>query len=340
MYNMEKYNSLYTNLLVKKFKGTLTAEETDQLDTWLQATEENRAKATDYQHIWGQVQSTELSDHALDLQQDFAQVMAKAKAMEQDHTVALKPVWQRTMLRVAAAVATLLVAVAGYYMVTKGTVNTFIVNATQDRHEVVLSDGTKVLLRSGAQLRYTSDFNKTKRIVELDGEAFFDVKHDNVNHFCVKTNKEEVIEVLGTTFNVQEGEKNTTVTVKEGKVRFSISSANQEIILTTGQQGEHNKVTSKLSRRDKINPNEFAWVTDELVFSDTPLSQAVKDLEKYYHVKIKIDNILLNQCPYSARLNGQSIQQVLEGLKTIFHFSSIEQNANDAFVLKGGNCDN
>jgi transmembrane sensor len=340
MDNMEKNNTLHTDLLIKKINGQLTIEEQAVLDIWLQQSEQNRQTATEFQRIWSHLAPVEPLDLALDIEGDFKLVMEKAKSLDKKPNPVIAPLsfWQRPIGRVAAAISFILLATGVLYMYNQSNVQTYIVTANQDRHEVVLSDGSKVWLRKGATLSYTDDFNKRNRFVKLDGEAFFDVKHDNVNQFCVKTNQEEVIEVLGTTFNVLESDKATIVTVKEGKVRFSLTKADQEIILTSGQQGEHNKLKSKLTLKEKVSQNEFAWFNKGLVFDRTPLNQAIADLEKYYNVKINLDNNLVNQCPYTARLNGQTIQQVLESFKSIFHVTAVEQISEHEFKVKGGYC--
>jgi ferric-dicitrate binding protein FerR (iron transport regulator) len=69
------------------------------------------------------------------------------------------------------------------------------------RAEVVLSDGTKVWLNAKSSITFPNDFSGAERLVKLDGEAYFDVTHDDLKKFVVKTDEYQV-KVHGTEFNV------------------------------------------------------------------------------------------------------------------------------------------
>ena len=70
--------------------------------------------------------------------------------------------------------------------------------------QLVLSDGTKVWLNAGSKLRYPERFVGDERQVELSGEAYFDVVHDEKAPFIVKTSR-STITVLGTEFGITRG---------------------------------------------------------------------------------------------------------------------------------------
>src|SRR5690606_24170677 len=89
-------------------------------------------------------------------------------------------------------------------------------------YQAVLSDGTKVWLNADSHLKYPVDFDKDKRVVELEGEAYFEVAKMNGKPFIVKTQNQEV-KVLGTHFNINSYgyEEGIKTTLLEGSVMVS-----------------------------------------------------------------------------------------------------------------------
>ncbi|NJO69319.1 MAG: FecR domain-containing protein, partial [Bacteroidetes bacterium] len=66
---------------------------------------------------------------------------------------------------------------------------------------LTLADGTKVWLNAKTRFTFPNHFNRDNRTVKLDGEAIFDVVHNQDAPFIVETQKYNV-KVLGTEFNV------------------------------------------------------------------------------------------------------------------------------------------
>jgi transmembrane sensor len=88
---------------------------------------------------------------------------------------------------------------------------------------IVLPDGSRAILSYGSKLSYASSFDGlAKRDVYLEGQAFFDIRHDDLKPFIVHTGKLETT-VLGTAFNVKalKGDKTITVTVTRGRVKVT-----------------------------------------------------------------------------------------------------------------------
>ena len=85
------------------------------------------------------------------------------------------------------------------YLRTK--IETNIVTSAHDKGEYVLPDGTHIWLNAGSVLRYYGDLTGRRRVVELDGEGFFKVRHDADRPFILQM-EDMNIEVLGTEFDV------------------------------------------------------------------------------------------------------------------------------------------
>ncbi len=159
-------------------------------------------------------------------------------------------------------------------------------------YQVVLSDGTKVWLNADSRLRYPVDFDRNKRVVELEGEAYFEVAKINGKPFVVKTQNQEV-KVLGTHFNINsygydEGIKTTLL---EGSVMVSRSIKKgeketlQSQILAPGQQSFVSENRKEISIK-KVNTIEaIDWKEGLFIFNDEPIQGITKRLAKWYNVK-------------------------------------------------------
>ena len=106
---------------------------------------------------------------------------------------------------------------------------------------VTLADGTTVWVNGKSTLTFPSHFSSRTRAVELDGEAYFDVRKNPEKQFIVSTAHQSDIKVLGTKFNVKAYKEADEVitTLVEGKVNFEFNNASQQpqyIVMAPGQE--------------------------------------------------------------------------------------------------------
>jgi ferric-dicitrate binding protein FerR (iron transport regulator) len=189
-----------------------------------------------------------------------------------------------------------------------------------------LEDGTRVKLNKNSTITYNAGYGKKKRIVELTGEAFFEVKKDKNKAFVVRALGTETV-VLGTTFNVKaDSAMNTvTTTLVEGFVRFD--AKNSTILLHPTEEIVYNTSTNayKLSKTD-LQYNT-AWTVGRYIYPDITFGQLVHKLENIYNVKINIANKEIAGKYISASfLTDQTVEEILsafeEQLKFRYIFSS------------------
>ena len=102
------------------------------------------------------------------------------------------------------------------------TYQTLYVPAGQ-RAELILPDSTRVWLNAHSKLIYPVSFGKGNRQVELNGEAYFDVVHNEKQPFIVKTRQMD-IQVLGTEFNVTSYSSDFEVSLLRGCIELSSPS--------------------------------------------------------------------------------------------------------------------
>ncbi|NEW81008.1 MAG: FecR family protein [Mariniphaga sp.] len=180
--------------------------------------------------------------------------------------------------------------------------------------ELSMSDSTKVWLNSGTKLRYPSNFSSNKRVVELNGEAFFEVTSDKKHPFIIKTTSLDV-KVTGTRFNVDAYSENdkANITLVEGKVAIQNKNGSMITELNPNMNAEFIKSTNKLKLK-KVNVEFYtSWTTGTIVFQKESLEEIAKKLEKWYNVKIVFDQVDIKDIAFSGSiLKNKPIDQILE----------------------------
>ena len=180
--------------------------------------------------------------------------------------------------------------------------------------ELAMSDSTKVWLNSGTKFRYPSRFSAKSRVVELNGEAFFDVVSDKKHPFVIKTSNLDV-EVTGTRFNVDAYNVNdkTNVTLVKGKVAIQNKSGKTIAELLPNTNAEFSKSAGILNLK-KVNVEFYTgWTTGTIVFRNESLGVIAKKLEKWYSVEIVFDHEDIKDIAFSGSiLKNKPITQILE----------------------------
>lgn len=172
--------------------------------------------------------------------------------------------------------------------------------------EVLLSDGTKVFLNAGSRLVYPESFTGKTREVFLSGEAFFDVKHDTKHPFICQL-EDLRIKVFGTRFNVSAYPNDNVVetVLAEGKVTMIKNNAGlleKAIILEPNQLAAFDRISKETSLKTVNTDNYILWTTGVLKFESTDLNRIVQRLERYYNIRIQINDPGLGDLRISGKL--------------------------------------
>jgi len=214
------------------------------------------------------------------------------------------------------------VAIRPSYGKTEVDLNSTISVHKKENRVIFLPDGSTVFLSPGSKLNYPSTFDgMKKREVYLQGEAFFDIKHNVQRPFVVHTGKVETT-VLGTAFNIkaQRDEEDITVTVTRGKVRVNDPHKTLGII-TAQQQITYNteRETSALSR---VSNNSYLdWKNGDLFIDNLTLAEAAKLLQEQYGIKIIIKDSSIREQRFTATLPKN--EKLEEAIKSISEFNEL-----------------
>lgn len=209
-----------------------------------------------------------------------------------------------------------------------------------------LSDGTEVWLNAGSVLTYPEKFNRKKRTLTLEGEAFFRVFHDEEKPFIIHSGKLNTV-VLGTSFNVKTYKDSPAqVSVLSGKVSVaeraaevlsdSKPKAQRMVILTKDQQATYLGAEGFNIRKEVPAGEYMGWQNGELVFSGKTLLEMKPVLERWYGVKIVMDSKKLANCRMVGSYRQETLKNVLEAMRFALNITyKIEGNK---VTIRGGSC--
>jgi transmembrane sensor len=237
------------------------------------------------------------------------------------------------LLRVAAAIALLVLSVwLALTVVNNGTKR--VVADNLNKITVDLPDGgTIVILNRNSTLTYPSKFKDDIRVVELEGEAFFDVASDGIKPFLVKTGMAE-IKVLGTSFNVIAGniDNETEIFVESGRVEVKNLGTDEVLTLEKGTIG----ILSETSSKTKINTdvNYTAWSTETLRYEGTELRKVFQDIKRVYGAEISAANDSIYDFPLSTDFYNQPVELVIRIICVTFNLDYIEVDNEYILSLK------
>lgn len=200
-----------------------------------------------------------------------------------------------------------------------------------------LSDGTLVWLNAGSKLRFPQSFvnSDNKRIVYLEGEAYFDVAKNKKKPFIVNTQEVDV-KVLGTKFNISSYDTDDEIvtTLIEGSVNvFETRTPENGMNLTPSFQANYNKFGNEF-KKAKVDTGIFtAWMQNRLVIDHLKFSEILVKLERKYSVKFVNNSESLDNEIYNGEFLDEDIESVLKTISLSTPFS-YEVNQNIITITK------
>lgn len=180
-----------------------------------------------------------------------------------------------------------------------------------EKANITLADGSLVWINSGSTLTYHNDFNRKKRELFLDGEAYFEVAKDPKRPFIVHT-RDMDIEALGTAFNVRAylEEKHVSTILLKGKIK--VDAQGQQRVLTENQRVVIDKSTLTFST-DKVFAADFIqWKDGNLYFENSSFDEIALTLSRVFNVEIRFVSERLRSMRFSGTLGNSSIRNALD----------------------------
>lgn len=303
--------------LYKYFSHQATDEERRQVRAWVESSPENMQKY--------------MSERAF---YDSVTLLAEPEAPAV-RRFSLKRVMTVTSKIAAVAVVTLLLSyVVRTYLFPPQIPMQELYVPVGKQVNLTLADGTNVWLNSGTRLKYPAIFSGKERRVEIDGEGYFKVQKDADCPFRVQTDG-GVVEVLGTTFNVEaySSEHNFRTSLLEGSVKIT-DNRNGEYLLSPDQMAEMQADGSmKISAISDYDA--FCWTEGIISLKNDSFESIMKKFEKYYGVTIKIECDNFAGVSYSGKFyHSDGLQYALKVLQRDIDFTYVSEQENHIIYIK------
>jgi transmembrane sensor len=186
--------------------------------------------------------------------------------------------------------------------------------AVGQRDSITLADGSRVILGPDSRLTVPADYSIVTRAVALQGDGYFDVRHDAAKPFSVRVGR-AVVEDVGTTFTVESDAGDTTaVSVMTGSVRLRAadSSPAAGALLGAGDRGAMTPDGLVHAYPHAVVADDAAWTTGRLVFHDASLARVAGELHRWYGINVHVADPSLLERHVTASFNGEPVDQVLK----------------------------
>lgn len=241
---------------------------------------------------------------------------------------------RRIVFRVAAVLIPFIV-LAGLFVQVNTQVDLFghsgyeeIYVPKGERLQMMFQDGTRAYINSDSRLKYPKKFALSSREVYLEGEAYFIVAKNPHRPFIVNLDG-PAIHVLGTSFDIHAypESKNITVCLDEGHVNMTLPS-DKKYPLQPGEKLVYDKESKRCTiTRGTDNHLSSIWKKNVIAFKDTPLTEVVKVLNRWYNVDFKIEDPTVWEVYFTLTSENTLLERVLQDLEKI---SPLRFKYNDA----------
>lgn len=310
------------DLLYRFFEGYASVEEMKSIKEWAEASEENRK--------------------LLRRERKLFNAIILSGRMEGQATPQRKKTKYifREFLKIASVVAITIGITAALFSIGKDkdvatvAMQTITVPAGQ-RVNLDLPDGTNVWLNAGTKMQYPVSFMKEKREVILDGEAYFEVAHNEKCPFIVRTHAMDV-EVLGTKFNVEAYSKHNRfeTSLMQGKVRVKLPG-NDKAVINLQPHCKTTLVDGKMVVSPIDNYNVYRWKEGLYCFKNKPFARIMEDLERYYDLKIQLDKKSIENVILTGKFRiSDGLDYALRVLQKDVAFTYRRDKDNDVIYIK------
>jgi ferric-dicitrate binding protein FerR (iron transport regulator) len=319
------------DILITRFlTGTADSEEKDALVKWIALSRDNAKYFYQVKNIWN-ISGELFYKKKINNEKALAKVLKRISGKNKSET--LWRYWQKAaaLILIPLLAANILWLLFGpdYAGLSGNAINNEVFAAYGTRTALKLSDGTAVWLNSGSTIKYPDKFRGKKRVVDLNGEAYFKVASDSVMPFLVQTGS-ITVKATGTEFNVSDyaSDKNASVALVSGKVSIMETADNDkgrhETELAPYQLFELTKATGEINVENEDITEYTSWRDGKLIFRNKPLSYVVKKISQIHNVDIELRGKILQDYRYRATFEDESLSEILKLLKVSSPIDYIE----------------
>lgn len=225
--------------------------------------------------------ATQLQSPVFDKESVWESVSKRTK--KPSKIISLTP--YKRILQYAAVIAVLFV---GYQLLFSDATTITQSSSRAEKLAFTLPDASEVMLNADSKITYSEKSWNNHRILNLDGEAYFNVTSGKV--FDVET-PQGTVRVLGTQFNVQSRNEHFHVSCYEGLV--SVIFNEKEIKLPAGKSIIIEK--NNIIAQPDITVSKPGWIANESTFTNSSLQFVIDELKRQYNIEVISENVNLSQ---------------------------------------------
>jgi ferric-dicitrate binding protein FerR (iron transport regulator) len=298
----------YDKLVLRKLMGISSREEDTVLEAWLNQNPRNRESFESLRMRWQ-------ADKQIIPDDELPRRRRRKRTVQQTSVEPAKKRSTAFYVFEGLALASLIVAAVLIFMGLKDRPS--IHHAGRDGKTVLLPDSSAITMKPGSVLLVASDFGMDSRTVELEGEAFVEVRPDSLKPFALVTENSR-IEVTGTSFVVnspRQGEYED-VLVLAGQLRIlALTNPEKPVAVSAGKKARFDHLAGTITVSDADTANALAWKDKRLVFDKTPLSQVVHAIEEYFDIPVQVENKEMLKCTFTKTFADPRIEDVMKALR-------------------------
>lgn len=193
-------------------------------------------------------------------------------------------------------------------------------------YSIILSDGTSIHLNAETKLTYPVCFNGKQRIVQMEGEAYFDVAPDKEHPFIVQM-PHNSIKVTGTSFNVRAypDEQTECITLTSGSV--TVDNEKEQFNLTPGQQFIYHKASGRDSIAEVDTTLYTSWQSGMFTFKGATLEEVMSYISKWYGCQYTFNNEKARKMKVGCSLNRyENMSPIIDAIKNLDNIDVKQRN--------------
>jgi len=201
------------------------------------------------------------------------------------------------------------------------------------KYDITLPDGTRVWLNSSSSLTFPTAFTGTARKVSVTGEAYFEVAKNKDMPFKIDVNGKQVVEVLGTHFNINAytDEQSITTTLLEGSVK--INYKDKSTLIAPGQMAVNSfarSITVKQANMEEI----MAWRNGNFIFNNENITSLMRKIARWYDIDVifKGDMTHINFDGNYSR--SKSLESLLKNIELVDNVRFVTEGRRVTVIAK------
>ncbi|WP_455584822.1 FecR family protein [Bacteroides sp.] len=301
-------------LFFRYCKGLCTEAEKEEVEALLDESEEHRKLFRDFRNALALGEDIKAME-AIDAEAAYQKTQSKIRMKKRQQ-------FRHQLVRYAAFLTLPLLlssVILGYLYFNEPEEKVQYADITASVGSVIryeLPDNSIVWLNSGSTLRYPTVFKGEIREVDLQGEAYFEVKSDKKHPFYVNTPSGIRVYVYGTQFNVSayESEDYIETVLESGHVSVFMPVYGTSETLQPGERLLFDKKALQFVKSKVDVSEKTAWKDGKLIFRNTSLDEMLKRLSRHFNVDIHFNNKSGKNYTFRATFRNESLFQILDYL--------------------------